>query len=124
MAMIVVTHMTEDYLAYPYTRVILVKLDHDVRRSVCSPRLHELYVSSLRVARISNAAVPLSDTLRKYEQVVAVHVHWVRLLRPVIDDQADAAVAAKVVNTRLLGERSFAHLGFEQGGVVVVRAER
>ena len=73
------------------------------RRNCCTPRTrHELNISSLSVAGMRYATVPVAETLGQNLEVVAVHVHGMVTGVIVFHDHAYACIAAEIVHIPLL----------------------
>jgi hypothetical protein len=85
-------------MEWPGTRVIIVPLQHDERRRVgVLSILKNLYITSLRVIRVDNCTIPVTETLSKHVEIVTVKMHWVGAeLTVVPDNNTNAAVRANV----------------------------
>ena len=81
----------------PHPWVVGVVLKDEITRT----RLENLHVASLRILAMRDGTVPCSLSLGEYEKVVAVKVHGVRGRTLILDDDANAAVAAKVIDVPL-----------------------
>ena len=84
-----------------------------------------LRISTLRVARSCDGAIPGSIAAGEDVEIVAVQVHWVRTRVVVVDVDADAAVCQEVydIPLRVIGVGVVLLLGEEQYGVVVIALE-
>ncbi len=107
---------------HPRARIIRLKRNNHVPK-----RRHDLRVTPLRIGRADDGAVPrpavVADGLD--EVVVAVQMHRVGALVVVVDDQADGAGGAGVVDVplRVVGVGVVTEVGEEEDRVVEVDAE-
>ena len=76
----------------PHARVVGRDLEHDIRRPSRGRLRQQLDVTTLRVRRVRDGAVPGAGADGLDEDVVAVEVHWVRGGDGVVDDEAVGGV--------------------------------
>ena len=76
------------------------------------------------ILRINNRAIPCPHTLVQHKHVVTVQMHWMDRWGWVNNDEANAAVAAGVVDVPFgaVGVRGVSCFGKEEDGGVVVAA--
>ena len=104
----------------PNTRIIRIDL-HDNKPL----RLQQLHISPLWILRIDDRAIPCPHTLVQHKHVVAVQMHWMDSAGGINDDEANAAVAACVVDVPFgaVGVGIVSCFGEEEDGGVVVAAK-
>ena len=85
----------------PHARIIRLVLQHDVARHAGGAALDELHVATLGVVLVGDCAVPGADALGQDVEVVAVEMHGVGGGEFVLDNDADGAVVAEVVDVPL-----------------------
>ena len=85
----------------PDARIIGEVLEDDVAGRGGGTPLDELDVAALGVLLVDDGAVPGADALGEDVEVVAVEVHGVGGRELVLDDDADGAVVAEVVDVPL-----------------------
>ena len=111
----------------PDTWIVGVELQHDV--SWCAGdgvvAGKNLHVTALRVRRVDDCTVPVSDAISEDPEIVAVEMHGMRRGEMVSDNDPDGCVLAVVVNVPLgvVWIGGVAELGEEENRMVVVGAE-
>ena len=85
----------------PHARIIRIVLQDDISRSGRTARLDDLHVATLRVGLMGYFAVPGADAFGEDVEIVAVEMHGVGGWEFVLDDEADGAVVAEVVDVPL-----------------------
>ena len=85
----------------PHARVIRLVLQHDEARCAWGAALDELHVATLGIELVSDFAVPGADALGQDVEVVAMEMHGVGGGKFVLDNEADGAIVAEVVDVPL-----------------------
>ena len=85
----------------------------------------QLHISPLRIRRVRDSGpIPSSGSLMQDEEIVTMHVHWMRgESGRIIYHKCDGGVGAVVVNIPVCGIAEISLVGEEKNGCVVVAAE-
>ena len=105
----------------PHAWVVCIILQHEVARCASSTRLHELHVAALSVVLVCDGTVPGADAFGEDVEIVAMKMHGVGGRERILNNDADGAVSAEIVDVPFGVERvrDVALVGEDENGVTL-----